>query len=60
MCGEISRRELYIAVLDIVYDTFGDIKNALARIRARMIDPSQGQRSSNEFNIPLDRAILAF
>ena len=43
MCAEVVRAELNIAVLDIIDNTFGQIKNALARIGARMIDSSHGQ-----------------
>ena len=42
MCAETVRCELNIAVLDEVYDTFGKVKDPLARIRARMIDSSHG------------------
>ena len=43
MCTETVRCELNIAVLDIIYDTLGNIQDALARIRTRMIDSSDGQ-----------------
>ena len=42
MGAETVRCELDIAVLDEVYDTFGKVKDPLARIRARMIDSSHG------------------
>ena len=42
MCSKTVRCELNVAVLDIIYDTFGKIKDALARIRTRMIDASHG------------------
>ena len=43
MCSETVRCESNIAVLDIIYDTLGNIQDALARIRTRMIDSSDGQ-----------------
>ena len=60
MCLEIVRCELDIAVLDEVYDTFGKVEDPLARIRARMIDSSHGQRSSNEIDVPFHCTIFAF
>lgn len=41
--SEVVRCELYIAVLDVVNDTFGKIYNALGCVRARMINSSHGQ-----------------
>ena len=43
MSAEIVRCELYIAVLDIVYDAFCKVNDALGCVRARMIDSSHGQ-----------------
>ena len=43
MCTETVRCQLNIAVLDIIYDTLGNIQDALARIGTRMIDASDGQ-----------------
>lgn len=56
---KVVRCELYIAVLDIVYDTFGQVDDALGCVRARMIEPSHSQRSSDEIDVPLDRAVFA-
>ena len=60
MCAKIIRRELNIAVLDIIYDTFGKVQDPLARIGARMIDSSYGQRPSDEVNVPLSGAVFTF
>ena len=43
VCTETIRCELNIAVLDIIYDTLGNIQDTLARIRTRMVDSSDGQ-----------------
>ena len=43
MCTETVRCELNIAVLDIIYDTLGNIQDALGRIRTRMVNSSDGQ-----------------
>lgn len=43
MRAEIVRCEFNIAVLDIIYDTLGEVQDALAAIGTRMIDPSYGQ-----------------
>ena len=43
MCTETVRCDLNIAVLDVIYHTLGHIQDALARIRTRMIDSSDGQ-----------------
>lgn len=60
MCAETVRIELNIAVLDEVYDAFGKVKDPLARIRARMIDSSHGQRSSNKIDVPFHCTVFAF
>lgn len=43
MRAETVRCEFNIAVLDIIYDTLGEVQDALAAIGTRMIDPSYGQ-----------------
>lgn len=46
-------------MFDIVYDTLGKVHDALGCVRARMIDSSHGQRSSDEIDISLDGAVFA-
>ena len=41
--AEIVRCELHIAVLDIVYDAFGEVNDALGCVGVRMIDSSHSQ-----------------
>ena len=60
MCAEIVRRELNVAVLDIIDDTFGEVQDPLARIGARMIDSSHGQRPGDEVDGPVSGAVFTF
>lgn len=46
-------------MLDVIDDTFGEVDDALGRVRARMICSSHGQGSSDEIDVPLNGAILA-
>lgn len=43
MSTETLRCELHIALLDVIYDTLGNIQDAFGRIRIHMIDSSDGQ-----------------
>ena len=43
MSTEVVRCELYVAVLDVINDTFGKINNALGSVGARVVCSSNGQ-----------------
>lgn len=43
MSAEIVRCELYVAVLDVVDDAFGEVGDAMGRVGARMIGSCHGQ-----------------
>lgn len=47
-------------MLDVVYDTFGNVNDAFGRVRHCVIEASHGQRSCNEIDVSLYRAVFAF
>ena len=57
---KIIRCKLNVAVLDIIDDTFGKIKDVLVRVGARTIGSSHGQRSSDKIDVPFHGTIFAF